>query len=102
MADCGLAGEPFDHLAAGERVADEPHAALGMEAPAIEADDPGSFLAAMLQGMQAERRNGGGVRMAVNTEHAAFFAQAVAIQVGRAVVMGEIHGFWHQPYPKGV
>ena len=52
-----------------------------MEALAVEGDDAGGFLAAMLERVQAERGDGGGVGMAENAEHAAFFAQAVAVEV---------------------
>ena len=81
MADRRRAGQPVDHLAAGEVIADEAHAAFGMEARAVERDDAGGFLAAMLQGVQTERRDGGGVRVSENAEHAAFFPQAVALTV---------------------
>ena len=70
--------------AVGEGVADEAELALGMEDVAVEGDDAGRFLAAMLQGVQAERRDGGGIRMAEDAEDAAFLAQrvAVAVEVG--------------------
>ena len=54
---------------------------------AVEGDDAGRFLAAMLQGVQAERRDGRGVGMAEDAEDAAFLAQRVAVEVevrGRA------------------
>ena len=76
-----MAGQALDHFAAGEGVADEAQAALGMEAGAIVGDDAGGFLAAMLQRVQAERGDGGGIRMAENAEHAAFLAQAIGIRV---------------------
>ncbi len=52
-----------------------------MKTPAVEGDDAGGFLASMLERMQAERGDGGGIGMAENAEHAAFLAQAVAIHV---------------------
>ena len=52
-----------------------------MEALAVERDDAGGLLAAMLQGVQAERGDRGGVRMAEDAEHAAFLAQPVAVEV---------------------
>src|SRR5262249_10193891 len=67
-----------------EGVADEPQPALGVEPVSVEGDDAGGFLAAMLQGVQAERRDGGGVGMAEDTEHAAFFAQPVAVEIEKA------------------
>ena len=81
MADGRHAGQALDHLAAGEVVADEAQPALGMEALAVERDDAGRLLAAVLQGVQAERGDGGGVRMAEDAEDAAFLAQPVAVEV---------------------
>ena len=74
MADRGIAGQPLDHFAAGKGVADQAEPAFAVETGAIEGDDAGGFLAAMLQGVQSERRDGGGFRVAEDTEHAAFFA----------------------------
>jgi hypothetical protein len=45
-----------------------------MEALAVERDDSGGFLAAVLQSVKAERGNCGRVGVAENTEHPAFFA----------------------------
>ena len=49
VADRGAAGQAVDHLAAREGVADQAHAALGMEPRAVERHDAGRFLAAVLQ-----------------------------------------------------
>ena len=81
MADGDAAGQALDHLAAGEGVADEAEPALGVEPAAVEGDDAGGLLAAMLQGVQSERGDGGGVGMAEDAEHAAFLAQRVAFQI---------------------
>ena len=62
-------------------VADEAEATLGTEPPAVEGDDAGRFLTAMLERMQAERGNGRGLGMAENTDYAAFLAQAIAIEI---------------------
>ena len=51
-----------------------------MKTPAVEGDDAGGFLAAMLERMQAERGDGGGIGMAENAEHPAFLAEAVGIR----------------------
>ena len=90
MADGGGAGQAVDDFAAGKGVADEAQAALGMEALAVEGNDAGGFLTAMLERMQAERGDGGGIRMAEDAEHAAFLAQAVGIgiELRSAVVAG--------------
>jgi hypothetical protein len=45
-----------------------------MKALAVEGDNPGSFLAAMLQSVQTERGDGGGIGMTENAEYPAFFA----------------------------
>ena len=55
-------------------IADEPEPPFGIIAPPIERDDAGRLLTAMLQGVQAERRDGGGVGMAENAEDAALLA----------------------------
>ncbi len=86
MADRGGAGQAVDHLAAGKIVADEAHAALGVEALAVEGDDAGGLLAAVLERVQAERGDGGGVGMAEDAEHAAFLAQAVGVGIERVEV----------------
>jgi hypothetical protein len=82
MADGGGAGQALDHFAAGEGVADEAEAAFGMEALAVEGDDAGRFLAAMLEGVQAERGERRRIGMAVDAEYTAFLAQHVAIEIG--------------------
>jgi hypothetical protein len=79
MADRGMARQRSIHgRSAGEMVADEAKAALGIEAPAVEGDDAGGFLSAVLQRVQAERGDCGGLGMAENAENAAFLAQTVA------------------------
>ena len=52
-----------------------------MEALAVEGDDAGGFLAAVLKRVQAERGDRGGVGMAEDAEDAALLAQPVAINV---------------------
>jgi hypothetical protein len=54
----------------------------------------------MLQGVEAERGEGGGVRMAVDTEDAAFFAEAIAILLAEAILVREIPGFAHHTFRK--
>ena len=81
MADGGVAGQALDHLAAGEGVADEAEPAFAVEAAAVEGDDAGGFLAAMLQGVQSERGDGGGFGVAEDAEHAAFLAERVAFEI---------------------
>ena len=45
-----------------------------MEAAAVERDDAGGFLAAMLERVQSECGDGGGLGVAEDAEHAAFLA----------------------------
>ena len=83
VADGGGAGQSLDHLAAGKSVADEAEAPLGMKPGSVKGDDARGFLAAVLQGVQPERGDGGGFGVAENAEHAAFLAQRVALQGSR-------------------
>ncbi len=57
-----------------------------METLAVERDDAGGFLAAVLEGVQAERGNRGGVGMTENAEYAAFFAEPVRVEIETALV----------------
>ncbi len=52
-----------------------------MEAFAIEGDDAGRFLAAMLQGVEAEGRDRCGVRVAEDAEDAALLVEAILVQI---------------------
>src|SRR3954453_3765433 len=83
MPDCDRAGQAVDHLAAGEALADEAHAALGVETLAVVGDDAGSFLAAMLERVQSERRNRRSIRVAEHAEYAALLTQPVIIKAVR-------------------
>ena len=80
MADRGMAAQPAHHRLRGEAVGDLAEVAVGVEMLAVEGDDAGGLLAAMLQGMQAEH----GVRRrlvdAADAEDAALLAQMVVIQ----------------------
>jgi hypothetical protein len=92
MADCGVAGQPVDHLASRERVADQAEAALGVKALAVERDDAGGLLAAMLKRVQAECGDGRSVRVTEYAEYTALFAQPVRIKI-------EDGGFAHEYRP---
>jgi hypothetical protein len=73
-------------------VANQAHALFGMELLAIESDDAGCFLAAMLQGMQPERRQCRAVGMPEDAEHTAFLVQRIAIEfVVERGGMGLVH-----------
>src|SRR6202034_2767040 len=71
VAHGGVPGEPINHFTLRERVADQTEPPLGMKTHAVEADDAGGLLAAMLERVQAECGDGGGVGMAKYAEHAA-------------------------------
>ena len=94
MAERGAALQPVDHLLGGEVIADEAEAALGLEALAVEGDDARRLLAAVLQRVQAERRQRRGVRVAVDAEHAALLAQPVGVQFEV-----EVDAHWLLPCP---
>src|SRR5581483_2075399 len=81
MADGGGAGQAVDHLAAGKCVADQTEPAFGMESLAVEGNNAGGFLSAVLERMQAQRGDGGRVRMAEYPEYAALFAQTIRVRV---------------------
>ncbi len=81
MADGGVAGQAFDHFAAGEGVADKAEAAFTVETATVKGDDAGGFLAAVLEGVQSERGDGGGLGVAEDPKHAAFLAERVAFQI---------------------
>src|SRR5580698_4369043 len=81
MADGPSPRQAIDGRRIREVIADQPLAALRVKPDAVESDNAGSFLAAMLQGMQPEHGNGGGVRMIKDSEDAALLAQPVAVGV---------------------
>ena len=53
---------------------------MGVELLAVEGDDAGRLLAAMLQRVQAERRQRRRIRMAEDAEDAAFLVQLVVVE----------------------
>ncbi len=81
VPDGDAAGQFFDHPGVAEIVADQSHAAMGVEAGAVEADDAGGFLAAMLQRMQSQRRHRGGIRHVPDAENPAFLVQGVVVGI---------------------
>jgi hypothetical protein len=74
MAKARTALQAIDDFFTGEMIADETHAAFGVEALTIKRNDAGGFLAAVLQGMEAEGGERCRIGMAVDAEHTAFFA----------------------------
>jgi hypothetical protein len=95
MTDGHVSGQAVDHLAPRERVADQAEPALGMEPLAVEGDDAGGFLAAVLQGVQAERGDGRRIGMAEDAEDAAFLAEPIRFQIQGKRRLGGLRGFLH-------
>ena len=78
-----MAMSPFSRSITGREVKwspTRPSAALGMEMVAVEADDAGRFLAAMLERVQPERGQGRGIGMVEDAEHAALLVQPVLFE----------------------
>ena len=74
MADRRPARQAVDSGRVGEVIADQPLSALRMEADAVESDDAGGLLTAMLQRMQSKRDDRRGVGMIENAKDAAVLA----------------------------
>ncbi len=89
MPDRRISGQAVDHLTAGKGIADETKPALGMKSLAIEGDNAGCFLAAMLKCVQAERCDGSSVRVTENAEDATLLAQAVGIGIECVIRQGD-------------
>ena len=94
------AGKFGDGILSGEILDDVTKPATHEEIGAVIADDTGGFLSAMLKRMQSERRRRsriGGVHCA---EHAALFAQLVAVRIMEGV--GNVHEACPRLDPDGV
>ena len=79
MPDAARPGSSAIDFVAVEIVGHVAEAAAGVELRAVEAGDAGRFLAAMLQRMEAERADAAAPRRP-DAEHAALFAQLVAVE----------------------
>ena len=79
VADCAMALEPVHRAAFGKVISDQAEAAFGIEPLAVEGNDTGRFLPAMLQGVEAQRRERGRVLMPKNAEYTALFPQLVVV-----------------------
>ena len=62
-----------------EVLADQAEAAMGVEAATVVGDDTRRFLAAVLQSVQAEGGDGGGVGTVPDAEYATFFMRLVVV-----------------------
>jgi hypothetical protein len=93
MADGRRAGEAVNDLASRKAFANKPLATFGMKSLAVEGNDAGRFLAAMLQGMQAQRRDGSCIRVSDDAKDPTFLAQPITIDVkdvGRVEGVGRV------------
>jgi hypothetical protein len=77
MTDRGVAPELADDGPGAEIVADQAEPAMGVEVSAVVADDAARLLAAVLQGMEPERRVRSRLIVADDAEDAAFLVEAV-------------------------
>ena len=84
VADRRPPGQAVDGRAAREVIADQPLPALRVEPDAVESDDAGGLLAAMLQRVQPERDDRRGVGVIEDAEDATFLAQPVAVRIEAA------------------
>ena len=81
MADGRPAGQPIDRRGAGEVVAHQALATLGMEPRSIECDDAGRLLSAMLKGVQTERHDRRRIGMVEDAKDTAFLMQPVFLEI---------------------
>ena len=73
MADRLVAGESFDLALVAEHLGQQSEAAVPDEMAVVVGDDAGTFLTAVLQCVESEIRQAGGVRVTPYAEDAAFF-----------------------------
>src|SRR5690606_32551370 len=72
----------------------------GIELRPVEAGDAGGFLAAMLERMEAQGRDGRRIGCADDAENAAFLTQLVSVCVQEG--MCDVHNFEDSPsFPRG-
>jgi len=86
VADGEAAGE-LVQLGLVEDVGDEAHAGDGLEDVVVNGYDSGAFLAAVLERVEGEVAEAGGLRVAVDADDAALLARLLVI-IPRAVVRG--------------
>ena len=80
MADRAVALELADHRLVAEAILHMAQITMIVEGLAVERDDAGRLLAAVLERMQAQRHQGGRLGMTVNAEDAAFLAQMIVVE----------------------
>ena len=93
-----MAGEPVDGLF-GERLGDLAHATGQPHALAVTGRDAGALLPAVLQRVEAERGQRGGLRVAENPENAALVFKFVVVSMAGAPVPRQAHFATQGPSP---
>jgi len=83
VPDRGPARQARAEVTAAEGVAHVAHVPLGVETLTIECGDAAGFLAAVLEGVEAQGGDPGGLRDVPDTEHAALEARGVVVRVAR-------------------
>src|SRR6516162_9438368 len=84
MAYRGAAAQALDHFPRAEVIADMTTPAMRVELLTVIGDDTRGFLAAMLQRVQTECCQRGGVGVAINPKHAAVFVKVIRVRgIGR-------------------
>ena len=79
MADRPVARQSVHHGSTGEVVAHQAEMPFGVKLAAVKRDDACPLLAAMLEGMEAERRELSRVLMAEDAEDPALFVELVGV-----------------------
>jgi hypothetical protein len=79
MADRPCARQPRHDFGIAVIIADQTQTLMRVEPDPVMGNDAGCFLAAMLQRMQPQSCNSGGIRDVPNTENATFFMRPVII-----------------------
>ncbi len=72
-----------------EDVGDVAHLPLDVDLPLVERRDPGRFLAAVLEGVEAEVRQVGGIVRVADAEDAAFVREAAPVRHWKAILTSE-------------
>jgi hypothetical protein len=90
VADRRVADQLFHDGLGAEDVSDQASGAMIVKDPAIVGYDPGGFLPAVLQGMEAKRGVRGGIRRAVDAEQRTFLVKLVEVVFG--AFQGGMHG----------
>ena len=73
MTDGFVAFEPFDFVFVGEYLGEQAESTMPDQVAVVVRDDTGAFLAAVLQRMQTEIGEVGGIRVSPDAENAALF-----------------------------